>query len=197
MSFSFRCASNIAGSLTLHLMKGLSARMGIGEDEFLVPKQSLFGAVGSSDGRRQQPGLRKLLQPLAVALGIFGVSAGAARYLFPRKKIQPQQQMLQTPGQHDMLYGADSSPTTAVCAASEQIVMKGADLTSYFSLEHGGSPVFGVAEHETIYNGYRFWFASEENKAKFQVRAGAAVGCVVAVQSVPRRRIRGAWPRCR
>lgn len=151
----------------------------MGEDEFLVPKRSVFGDAGSSDSRlRQQPGLRKLLQPLAVALGIFGVSAGAARYLFPRKKIQPQQQqLLQTSGQHDMLYGGDSSPTTAECTTSEQIVMKGADLTSYFSLEHGGTPVFGAAEHETLYNGYRFWFASEENKAKFEVRNMAYSVC--------------------
>lgn len=145
----------------------------MGEDEFLIPRPTVFGDTGASDRMRQpQLGFRKLLQPLAIALGIFGVSTGAARYLFPRKKIQPQQQqMVQTAGRHGVM-GGMGSPTTAECSTPDEVVMKGADLTSYFSLEHGTPAVFGVAEHEAVYNGYRFWFASEENRAKFEVRRG-------------------------
>lgn len=160
----------LAGSLTLLPLTNRSGRMGMGEDDFLVPRRAALGDAGSSDKRRQQqPGVRKLLQPLAMALGIFGVSAGAARYLFPRKKLQPQQQVLQTAGP---LLDAADIPTisaTSECATSTETVMDGADLTSYFSLEPGAEPVFGVAEHESLYNGYRFWFASEENKAQFEV----------------------------
>lgn len=170
----------------------------MGEDEFLVPRRAVFGDTGGTDRlRQQQLGLRKLLQPLAVALGIFGVSAGAARYLFPRKKIQPQQeQMLQTAGPHGLLAGAGGPSTSATseCTTSEQIVMKGADLTSYFSLQHGAAAVIGFAEHESTYNGYRFWFASEENKAKFEVRRH--VCRIVAGTLVPGRRNRNAGPRC-
>lgn len=137
----------------------------MGEDEFLVPGRVVFPDARSRERQRQQqPGLRKLLQPLAVALGIFGVSAGAARYLFPRKKLQPQQ-LLQTAGHHDLL----DSHTTSDCSTPTKIVMQGADLTSYFSLEPGAAPLFGVAEHESVFNGYTFWFASEENKAMFEV----------------------------
>lgn len=143
----------------------------MGEDEFLIPRRAVFAdtAVSSNGDRRRQPqpGLRKLLQPLAVALGIFGVSAGAARYLFPRKKVQQQQQLLQTAGPRASLGGADSN--TAACATSKKIVMQGADLTVYFSLEPGAAAVYGVEEYESVYNGYKFWFASEENKAKFEV----------------------------
>lgn len=141
--------------------------MGLGEDEFLVPRRAEFGHGGTTSDRhsQQRPGARKLLQPLALAVGIFGVSAGAAHYLFPRKKLQPQQQVLAAAG--PPLDSADA-PTTAVCAAADGTVMDGADVVSYFSLEPGSGAVFGVAEHESVYNGYTFWFASEENKALFE-----------------------------
>lgn len=48
-------------------------------------------------------------------------------------------------------------------------VLEGADMVSYFSLEDNAPAMFGSAEHESIYNGYRFWFVSEKNKALFEV----------------------------
>lgn len=158
--------------------------MGTGENELLVPREGVFGytagplSSGADDTPRQrhQPGLRKVLLPLMVTLGIFGVSTGGARFLFPRKKIQRQQQ------QQHLLQGKfesidrfhavrdDTGYLTIECASADYTVMQGYDLTSYFSLEAGNTPVQGVAEYASSYNGYTFWFASEENKALFEVR---------------------------
>lgn len=173
--------------------------MGTGENEVLVPRGRVLGhtAVPVSGGaddtdrqrhrrpqqQQQQPDLRKLLLPLMLTLGIFGVSTGAARFLFPRKKIQ-RQQPLQKPqqSQHQTLaskLGANRNPyhfvregdgpLTTECASADKVVLQGYDLTSYFALEASGTPVQGVAEHTSEYNGYTFWFASAENQAQFEV----------------------------
>lgn len=153
--------------------------MGMREDEFLVPRRVIVDDTAPMRSRdfdtRHRPSVRKYLLPFAIALGIFGVSAGAARYLFPRRKIQQQQQRLQQvvgPGVLGNTGGASAGGVqTSMCATSSKVVMEGADLTSYFSLKAGSAAVFGVAEHESVYMGYRFWFASAENKAEFEVGA--------------------------
>lgn len=157
--------------------------MGMREDALPLPRRvvtedtalmkSRDSHAGFDTGHR--PSARKYLQPLTVALGIFCVSAGAARYLFPRRKIQQQQQQqLQQVVGSGVLGTTGAGFTgldTSVCATPSNVVMEGADLTVYFSLKAGSAAVFGVAEHESVYNGYRFWFASEENKAQFEVCA--------------------------
>lgn len=153
--------------------------MGMREDELLVPRRAIVEDTALMQSRdfdtRQRSSVRKFLMPLMLALGIFGVSAGAARYLFPRKKIQRQQQLQQVvgPGVRGKTGASPGSLLTSYCATASEPVMEGADLTSYFSLKAGSAAVFGVAEHESVYNGYRFWFASEENKAQFEVGARA------------------------
>lgn len=152
-------------------------RMGMRGDELPVPRMvtedsALMQSRDSHAGfdTRHRPSTRKYLQPLMVALGIFGVSTGAARYLFPRRKIQQQQQLQQVvdPGLGTTKAGF-TGLDTSICATPANVVLEGADLTVYFELKAGSGAVFGVAEHESVYNGYRFWFASEENKAKFEV----------------------------
>lgn len=170
--------------------------MGTGENEVLVPRGRVFGhtAVPVSGGaddterqrhrrpQQQQPDLRKLLLPLMLTLGIFGVSTGAARFLFPRKKIQRQQPQQPQQSQEQTLAGKlgakrntfhflgdGDGPLTADCTSPDEVVMQGYDLTSYFALEAGGTPVRGVVEHTSEYNGYIFWFASAENRAEFEV----------------------------
>ncbi len=151
------------------------------EDELPVPRRvvtedtALMKSRDSHAGfdTRHRPGVRKYLQPLTVALGIFGVSTGAARYLFPRRKIQQQQQQqlqqVVSPGVRGTTGGGLTGLDTSMCSTPSKVVMEGADLTAYFSLKAGSAAVFGVAEHESVYNGYSFWFASEENKAQFEV----------------------------
>lgn len=143
--------------------------MGIGEEEFLIPPAlSHMASSGPDirDGQRHQhqhrPGRRKLLQPLCIAVGIFGVSTGAARYLFPRKKLEPLQDQ-------SFVVRTDDGYTTSECATAAKVVMKGADLTKYYAMGHGEPAIFGFKEYETIHNGYKYWFQSEENKAKFEV----------------------------
>lgn len=157
--------------------------MGLGEEEFLIPPAlSNMASSGSDTSYRRshehqlrQPGRRKLLQPLCIAVGLFGVSTGAARYLFPRKKLEP----LQGPDQSFVVRTGDGY-TTIECATPEKIVVAGADLTKYYSMGHGEPAVFGVEEYETIYNGYRYWFQSEENKAKFEVNDKAFVDMLIS-----------------
>lgn len=162
--------------------------MGTGENELLVPRGKVFGhtALPSLSGeddtdrqwhrrQQQQPNLRKFLLPLMLTLGIFGVSTGAARFLFPRKKIQRQhQQQQQLQGNFiakgEVVPEEGDGYLTSYCASPGKTVMQGFDLTSYFSLQAGDTPVQGVAEHASNFNGYTFWFASEENKAQFEVR---------------------------
>ncbi|CAB1096374.1 unnamed protein product [Ectocarpus sp. CCAP 1310/34] len=145
--------------------------MGLGEDEFLVPSGLMMGGSSRESLRshhqhqhQQPPGLWKLTRPLLVALGVFGVSTGAARYLFPRRKLQPQREQLE----RLVAVRTGNSAVTSECATASKVVMEGADLTRYFSLELGAAAVYGVEEYEALYNGYRFWFESAENKAMFE-----------------------------
>lgn len=162
--------------------------MGVGEEGPLVARGGVSEgtavptSTGGADGtdrqrhrRQQQPDFLKLLLPLMIALGVFGVSTGAARYLFPRKKIQRQQPLawFETKGDRLGVVREGTGYLTGECASSTKVVVQGFDLTSYFSLDVGATPVAGVAEHESKYNGYTFWFASEENKAQFEVKEGA------------------------
>ncbi|CAM9662147.1 unnamed protein product [Scytosiphon promiscuus] len=148
--------------------------MGIGEEEFLIPPALSHMASSGSDSRdrrrhqhqHQQPGRRKLLQPLCIAVGIFGVSTGAARFLFPRKKLEPLQRTMEV--DQSFAVRTDDGYTTSECATPQKVVMKGADLTKYYAMGHGEPAVFGFEDYETVHNGYRYWFQSEENKAKFE-----------------------------
>lgn len=160
----------------------------MGEDDFLVPPGLMMEGsrdrLRSHDHYQQPPRPWKLVQPLLIALGVFGVSAGAARYLFPRRKLQPQQEQLERLA----VVRTGDSPLTTDCTTPTKVVMNGADLTRYFSLEPGAAAVYGVAEHEAVYNGYKFWFASEENKAMFEVRLCLILG--------DKRGMRSCWFAC-
>lgn len=48
-------------------------------------------------------------------------------------------------------------------------VVQGVDLVGYFSLQPEEPAVAGRAEHAAVYEGYRYFFSSAENKALFEV----------------------------
>lgn len=124
---------------------------------------------------------RGFLLILFVAFGIFGVSTGSARYLFPRG-IRSRQPIGEEAGLavQDGSLRDDDGPTTTSCTSDvSKPVMEGVDLVAYFSLEPEGSAVYGTEAYTASYNGYNFWFESEENMALFE-----ASHCIVPVYGV-------------
>lgn len=106
------------------------------------------------------------LLTLFLAFAIFAISAGSAKYLFPRDGGGQQQQQQQVALDANM----ETSYTTAQCCGDlSQPVLMGADLVAYFSLEEDEGAIFGVWEYQAMYGGYRFVFSTEENKALFEV----------------------------
>lgn len=73
-----------------------------------------------------------------------------------------------SPSSH--LVGETSTQETWECGAASGAVLGGADVVAYFSLSEDDAAVFGTQEHASVYNGYLFWFSSEDNKVKFEVR---------------------------
>ncbi|CAM9730404.1 unnamed protein product [Scytosiphon promiscuus] len=73
----------------------------------------------------------------------------------------------------DILAAPDESSTpsgraTWECGDSSAPVLNSADVVSFFSLEEGEAAVYGSKDHEVVYNGYLFRFASAGNKAMFE-----------------------------
>jgi YHS domain-containing protein len=58
----------------------------------------------------------------------------------------------------------------AVYSASDRLAAGGYDVTAYFT---DGKPVRGSAKHELMLHGVTWRFASEDNKARFQVNPAA------------------------
>ena len=108
---------------------------------------------------------------LLLAVGVFGVLMGVTRF-FPRR-LNGLQGANNRKSTFISPYNASGSSTWE-CAgnATGDPVMEGADLVSYFSLRENKPAMYGTEQYETSYNGYRFWFVSEKNKALFEVRQG-------------------------
>ena len=136
-----------------------------GENEFLIP------SANSLDKRSQRPTWPGFLFTLLLAVGVFGISMGAARFS-PRQLAG-----LQGASKREINFLARRNASrqgTWECAenATGDPVIEGADLVSYFSLTEKQPAMYGTEQHEASYNGYKFWFVSEENKALFEVRQG-------------------------
>lgn len=116
----------------------------------------------------QRASVSGFLLTLFLAFAIFAVSVGSAKYFFPRGGARQQQQQVAL-----AIDGGNRSGdgySTAQCTGDLSLpVLNGADLVAYFSLEEHGAAIFGVADYEAVYGGYRFLFASAENKALFEV----------------------------
>jgi YHS domain-containing protein len=65
---------------------------------------------------------------------------------------------------------AANNPAPAVYSASDRLAAGGYDVTAYFT---DGKPVRGSAKHELMLHGVTWRFASEDNKARFQVNPAA------------------------
>lgn len=136
-----------------------------GENDFLIP------SANPPDKRSQRPTWPGFLFTLLLAVGVFGVSTGAARFFFPRG-LAGRQGTGKEQASNFFSREDDGGYKTWECAASVtgDPVMNGADTVSYFSLPEGEAALFGTEEYKVIYNGYTFWFVSGENKALFEVR---------------------------
>ena len=135
------------------------------ENGFLIP---LANPLDERSKRFTWPGF---LFTLMLAVGAFGVGMGAPRF-FGRRLAGRQgasRRDITSLSQHDA-----SRYNTWNCAGNftGDPVLEGADLVSYFSLTENQPAMYGTEQYETSYNGYKFWFVSEENKAIFEVRQG-------------------------
>lgn len=138
------------------------------EKHSLIPTSSRWPHDSVASAQRQQPSVRGFFLTLCVAIGIFGVSTGAARYLFPRGARGRQHGS--SASQESLVERDGDGYQTWQCAGDLSLpVMKGADLVSYFSLEEGDVAMYGTPEHQSSYGEYLFLFVSEENKALFEV----------------------------
>lgn len=121
--------------------------------------------------------VRGAMLTLCLSFGIFAVSIGASRFFFPPSTALNTRL---SPGELNEVEGP-SGPTevqestgysTSQCAGDSELpVMNGADLVAYYSLEDDEAAVFGDASISSEFNGYKFYFASEENKELFEVNA--------------------------
>lgn len=147
-------------------------RSTLGENDFLIP------SANPPDRRSQRPTWPGFLLTLLLAVGVFGVSTGAARFFFPRGLAG--RQGARERESNFFSREDDGGYKTWECAASitGDPVMQGVDLVSYFSLVKDGSAMFGSEQYESSYNGYKFLFVSEENKALFEVRQGGFLCCI-------------------
>lgn len=121
---------------------------------------------------RQRASVSGFLLTLFLAFGIFAISVGSAKYFFPRGGTRQQEQQQQVALRVEIAGGNRDGDgyTTAQCAGDLSLpVLMGADLVAYFSLEEHGEAIFGFADYEAVYGGYRFLFSSAENKALFEV----------------------------
>ena len=153
------------------------------EGQLLLASSSVgvpLNHVGTDISKQRQILTGKgLILTLFIALGIFGVSTGAARYLFPRASQSrlPVDQQTGFTVRYNPLED-DRSPTTAICTGDvSKPVLDGADFVAYFSLDPDSAGVYGTEDYVATYNGYSFWFISEENKALFEVRAINSANC--------------------
>ncbi|CAN0059885.1 unnamed protein product [Ascophyllum nodosum] len=144
------------------------------EGQLLLASSSVgvpLNHVGTDISKQRQILTGKgLILTLFIALGIFGVSTGAARYLFPRASQSrlPVDQQTGFTVRYNPLED-DRSPTTAICTGDvSKPVLDGADFVAYFSLDPDSAGVYGTEDYVATYNGYSFWFISEENKALFE-----------------------------
>lgn len=55
-----------------------------------------------------------------------------------------------------------------MCNSYDDIVLKGADVVAYFSLNENQTAVIGDSKFSSTYNGYTFYFSSHANKALFE-----------------------------
>lgn len=135
-----------------------------GENDFLIP------SANPPDKRSQRPTWPGFLFTLLLAVGVFGVSTGAARFFFPRG-LAGRQGARKEAASNFFSREDDGGYKTWECAASitGDPVMNGADTVSYFSLTEGEAAKYGTGEYKVSYNGYTFWFVSGENKALFEV----------------------------
>lgn len=64
----------------------------------------------------------------------------------------------------------DETYTTSdkMCNSYDDIVLKGADVVAYFSLNENQTAVIGDSKFSSTYNGYTFYFSSHANKALFE-----------------------------
>lgn len=134
------------------------------ENQFLIP------SAGSTENRYKRPTWPGFVFTLLLAVGVFGVSTGAARFFFPRGSDGRQE----SDGVQSLVERDDDGYKTWECAGNLTglPVMGGADVVSYFSLSLGQGAIFGKEEHISNYNGYLFLFESDENKDLFEVRVG-------------------------
>lgn len=138
-----------------------------GENDFLIPS-------ANPPDRSQRPTRPGFLFTLLLAVGVFGVSTGAAHFFFPRGlNGRPGAGALKG----SLVERGEDGYETWECAGNRTgfPVMEGADLVSYFSLPVGEAAMYGTEEYQARYNGYTFFFVSEENKALFEVRQGGRV----------------------
>lgn len=117
---------------------------------------------------------RGVMLTLLLAFGIFGVSTGSARFFFPQGASgRPPREAAAKDDAATVgavLAKESTEYTTKECAGNAKLpVLKGVDVVSYFSLIDGEPAMFGFEEFESVFNGYRFLFTSEENKALFEV----------------------------
>lgn len=113
--------------------------------------------------------LRKAFFARVLVLGVFAVSAGTGRYLVTSRNRVHASDSSGIAAREGTLAKQESSMVTSECTPPSLPVLEGADMVSYFSLEEGDGAVFGDEQYESVYNGYRFWFQSEENQALFEV----------------------------
>lgn len=122
---------------------------------------------------------RSLLLSVIVALGILAVTTGSATLIFPRGASSWAPSTITGAADSSQIGGKDteafllkrsSNRTTEQCAGDAALpVLRGVDVVAYYSIEAGASAVYGYEEYEAIINGYRFYFASKENKELFEV----------------------------
>lgn len=121
--------------------------------------------------------VRGVMLTLCVSFGIFAVSIGASRFFFPpstalNSRLSPVALSEVEGPSGPTGFQVDVGYTTSQCAGDVELpVLNGADLVAYYSLEDDEAAVFGDAGFSSEFNGYKFYFASEENKALFEVKA--------------------------
>lgn len=120
---------------------------------------------------------RVWLVSILAAVGFLAVSTGTAKFYYAKGQatalasIARQQQVANLGVTADDHKGEDTNPhDTYICTGETTLpVLQGVDLVAYHSLEPDSPAVYGSGHHDIMFNGYTFWFSSEENKELFAV----------------------------
>lgn len=70
----------------------------------------------------------------------------------------------------DSSWRASDHTVTQCTSPVGNFALKGVDVVAYFSLEEGDEAVWGSTDFVATFGGYRYLFASAENKALFEAR---------------------------